>query len=42
MIVEYLRADFDAACKSYPNYSIVLRDRDLVSKGSAGYVYDGC
>jgi Glycoside-hydrolase family GH114 len=42
LIIEYVRADFDAACKSYPNYAIVLRDHELVSKGSAGYVYDGC
>lgn len=42
LIIEYVRADFDAACKSYPRHSIVLRDRELVTKGAKGYVFDGC
>ena len=42
LVIEYRRQDFDRGCADYPNLSIVLRDRDLVPAGDAGYVYDGC
>jgi hypothetical protein len=42
LLIEYVRADFDRACKQYPDYSVVLRDRQLVPKGRSGYVYQGC
>jgi hypothetical protein len=46
LAIEYdddLRADFAAAC-AVPQrpLSMILRDRDLVAAGSAGYVYDRC
>jgi hypothetical protein len=40
--IEYRRTDFDVGCAAYPNLSIVLRDRDLVTPAQSGYVYDGC
>lgn len=42
LVIEYRRADFSIGCASYPNLSIVLRDRNLVTPGNAAYVYDGC
>jgi hypothetical protein len=42
LLIEYTKSDFDKACKSYPSYSVVLRDRNLVRKGQSGYVFDGC
>jgi hypothetical protein len=42
LMIEYLRSDFDRACKQYPDYSVVLRDRQLVPKGRSGYVFEGC
>lgn len=42
IVIEYVRADYNAGCSAYPNLSIVLRDRDLVLPSSGGYVYDGC
>jgi hypothetical protein len=42
LLIEYVSKDFDTACSKYPDYSVVLRDRDLVPKGSSGYVYRGC
>lgn len=42
LVIEYRRADFSTGCASYPNLSIVLRDRNLVTPGNAAYVYDGC
>jgi Glycoside-hydrolase family GH114 len=41
-VIEYVRADFDKGCRDFPNLSIILRDRNLVPAGQAGYVYDGC
>ncbi len=42
LVIEYRRADFDAGCAAFPRLSIVLRDRDLVPAGQAGYVFEGC
>lgn len=42
LVIEYRRQDFDKGCKDFPQLSIVLRDRDLVPAGAAGYVYAGC
>ena len=42
LMIEYEQADFEKGCASYPNDSVVLRDRDLVGKGRAGYVFDDC
>jgi hypothetical protein len=42
LLIEYVRADFDTGCASYPELSIVLRDRDLVPPAEAAYVFDGC
>lgn len=42
LVIEYRRADFTKGCNAFPNLSIVLRDRDLVTPGSAAYVFDGC
>jgi hypothetical protein len=42
IVVEYRQQDFTAGCTAYPNLSIVLRDVDLVTPQTAGYVYDGC
>jgi hypothetical protein len=42
IVIEYRRQDFTAGCSAYPNLSIVLRDQDLVTPSTTGYVYDGC
>ena len=42
LLIEYRRADFTTGCAAYPNLSIVLRDLNLVTPGTTGYVYDGC
>jgi hypothetical protein len=42
LLIEYVRADFDRACRQYPDYSVVLRDRQLVPKDRPGYLYEGC
>ena len=43
LMIEYRSQDFDSACNDYgAMYPIVLRDLDLVPKGGAGYVYEGC
>ena len=42
LVIEYRAQDFTAGCAAYPQLSIVLRDRNLVTQGSAGYVFDGC
>lgn len=42
IVIEYVRADFNAGCAAFPNLSIVLRDRDLVLPTSGAYVYDDC
>ncbi len=42
IVIEYRRRDFAAGCAGYPSLSIVLRDLDLVTPSTKGYVYDGC
>lgn len=42
IVIEYARADFTTGCAAYPDLSIILRDRNLVTPGDAAYVYDGC
>jgi len=41
-VIEYRDQDFAAGCKNYPELSIVRRDREVSTPGSAGYVFDGC
>ena len=42
LVIEYRRADFTQGCTDFPNLSIVLRDRNLVTPSRSAYVYDGC
>lgn len=42
LVIEYRREDFTAACAAYPDLSIVLRDRALLTPNAAGYLYDSC
>lgn len=42
IVIEYVRADFTTGCTAFPQLSIILRDRDLVTPSNAAYVYDGC
>jgi hypothetical protein len=42
IVIEYRKADFDAGCRTFPNLSIILRDVDLVTPTTSGYVYDAC
>ncbi|HEY4238925.1 MAG TPA: endo alpha-1,4 polygalactosaminidase [Kofleriaceae bacterium] len=42
IVIEYERADFTTGCSAYPQLSIILRDRDLVTPSDSAYVYDGC
>ena len=42
LVIEYVRADFAKGCSQFPMLSIVLRDRDLVSEGRSGYLFEGC
>jgi Glycoside-hydrolase family GH114 len=42
IVIEYVRADFTKGCAGFPQLSITLRDRNLVTPGTAAYVYDGC
>ncbi len=42
IMIEYDRTDFMTGCTKYPQLSIILRDRNLVTPGNAAYVYDGC
>ncbi len=41
-VIEYVKANFTTGCQKYPSLSIVLRDLNLVTPGTAAYVYDGC
>jgi hypothetical protein len=41
-IIEYRDQDFTAGCQNYPQLSIVRRDVNVTTPGSAGYVYKGC
>ena len=42
IVIEYRQADFTAGCSSFPDLSIVLRDRNLVMPGQTGYLFAGC
>ena len=42
IVIEYRRQDFTAGCTAFPNLSIVLRDLNVVTPSTSGYVYDGC
>ncbi len=43
LVIEYRRADFTAGCAAWgARLPIVLRDVNLVARGQAGYVFDGC
>jgi len=42
LAIEYRRADFDVGCAAFPNLSIVLRDRNLVTPDQGAYVFRGC
>lgn len=42
IVIEYQQADFNTGCSAWPNLSIVLRDRNLVTPSQSGYVYAGC
>ncbi|MGE5182869.1 MAG: endo alpha-1,4 polygalactosaminidase [Acidobacteriota bacterium] len=42
LVIEYDRKSFDAGCRAFPQLSIVLRDRELVTPDRPGYVYAGC
>jgi len=41
-VVEYSRDHFDAACATYPQLAVVLRDPGLEPAGAAGYVRRAC
>jgi hypothetical protein len=41
-VIEYRQQDFQKGCQNFPELSIVLRDLDVSSPGSASYVYQGC
>jgi hypothetical protein len=41
-VIEYRPQDFDAGCADFPQLSIVLRDLNVSTPSSSGYVYDGC
>ncbi|MCB9649446.1 MAG: endo alpha-1,4 polygalactosaminidase [Deltaproteobacteria bacterium] len=41
-IIEYRRQDFDTGCAQYPGLSIIFRDVNLTTPGSASYRYSGC
>jgi hypothetical protein len=41
-MIEYRSADFQRGCAAHPDFSIVLRDLDLVSADSQGYVFEDC
>lgn len=42
IVIEYMRADFTTGCGAFPQLSIILRDRNLVTPADSAYVYDGC
>jgi hypothetical protein len=41
-VIEYRQQDFTAGCAAFPDLSIVLRDRNLVTPSAAAYVFAGC
>jgi hypothetical protein len=42
IVIEYRDADFSKGCSAFPELSIVLRDRNLVTPTQSGYVFDDC
>jgi hypothetical protein len=42
LVIEYRQQNFDAGCAAFPQLSIVLRDRNLLTAGAAGYVFADC
>ncbi len=42
IVIEYTQADFNKGCGAYPDLSIVLRDRNLVTPTQSGYMFAGC
>jgi hypothetical protein len=42
IVIEYREADFSKGCGTYPDLSIVLRDRNLVTPAQSGYVFADC
>ena len=42
LVIEYDRSNFTAACRRWPQLSVVLRDVDLVPVGESGYLRDAC
>lgn len=42
IMVEYDRTDFTTGCTKYPQFPVILRDRNLVTPSDPAYVYDGC
>jgi hypothetical protein len=42
LVIEYAQADLDAGCANFPQLSIVLRDRNLVTPDQPGYVFGRC
>lgn len=42
IVIEYNQGDFNRGCSSFPNLSIVLRDRNLVMPSQSGYMFQGC
>ncbi len=42
IVIEYREADFSKGCSAFPELSIVLRDRNLVTPTQSGYVFDDC
>jgi hypothetical protein len=41
-VIEYRQQDFSQGCADHADLSIVLRDLNLVTPSSSGYVYDAC
>ncbi len=41
-VIEYRQQDFDQGCVDHADLSIVLRDLNLVTPSTGGYVYDAC
>ncbi len=42
LMIEYRRADFTKGCKDHPDFSIVLRDLNLVEPSDQAYVFEDC
>ncbi|HEX9643973.1 MAG TPA: endo alpha-1,4 polygalactosaminidase [Acidimicrobiia bacterium] len=41
-VIEYRRSDFERGCEAWPELAIVLRDRLVRPRSSAGHVHDAC